>query len=217
MSLVPRRRGSSTAALFVAILLTSPFFAHAEATHAAGTVGSGPAIRIDNFGQVTEKYYRGAQPAGQDYADLASLGVKTVIDLTSDDTDPNEPRMTEQAGMKYVRIPMTTHEPPTAGQLSQFLAVVNDPANEPVYVHCVGGRHRTGVMTAAYRMTGQGWTADQAFREMKTYKFGADFLHAEFKAFVYAFHPAVTREAASSPIAAAAAPISQISASAGNH
>jgi protein tyrosine/serine phosphatase len=54
-------------------------------------------------------------------------------------------------------------------------------------VHCVGGRHRTGVMTAAYRMTHDGWTPDRAFAEMKQYKFGADFLHPELKAFVFSY------------------------------
>jgi hypothetical protein len=33
-----------------------------------------PAIRIDNFGQVNANYFRGAQPKGRDYADLAALG-----------------------------------------------------------------------------------------------------------------------------------------------
>ena len=54
-----------------------------------------------------------------------------------------------------------------------------------MYVHCVGGKHRTGVMTAVYRMAQEGWTSDQAFKEMKRYKYGADFLHPEFKKFVY--------------------------------
>ena len=45
---------------------------------------------------------------------------------------------------------MTTHEPPTNEQLAQFLRIVNDPVQQPVYVHCKGGRHRTGVMTAAF-------------------------------------------------------------------
>ena len=40
-------------------------------------------------------------------------------------------------------------------------------------------------------MTADGWTADQAFREMKQYQFGADFLHPEFKKFVLAFNPAL--------------------------
>jgi len=148
------------------------------------------AIRIDNFAKVSATYYRGAQPVGRDYPALAAVGVKTIINLTSDDADPSERGLTERAGMRYVQIPMTTHEPPTPDQLAQFLGIVNDPASQPVYVHCVGGRHRTGVMTAVYRMTSDGWTADRAFNEMKQYKYGPDFLHAEFKAFVYGFRPA---------------------------
>ena len=145
-------------------------------------------IRIDNFGQVNATYYRGAQPIGRDYADLAALGIKTVIDLQRDG-DPREESLVQQAGMTFYRIPMTTHEPPTSEQLAQFLRVVNDPASEPVYVHCAGGRHRTGVMSAVYRMEKDGWTSDQAFAEMKRYKFGMDFLHPEFKQFVYGYHP----------------------------
>ncbi len=91
--------------------------------------------------------------------------------------------------MKFVRIPMNTRVAPTADQVALFLKLVNDPANQPVYVHCAGGRHRTGVMTAVYRMTQDGWTADKAFQEMKQYRFGADFLHPEFKRFVYAYQP----------------------------
>jgi protein-tyrosine phosphatase len=159
-------------------------------------------IRIDNFGRVGDTYYRGAQPAGRDYQDLAALGVKTVINLTSDDALAEEQGLVERAGMTYFQIPMTTHEVPTAEQLTQFLKLVNDPVSQPVYVHCVGGRHRTGVMTAAYRITHDGWTADQAFKEMKNYKFGADFLHAEFKQFVYGY-PAALRATA----AADAAPL----------
>ena len=145
-------------------------------------------IRIDNFGRVNANYYRGAQPVGQDYADLKAFGIKTVIDL-QEDFDASEASLVQRAGMKFFRIPMTTRETPSAAKLSQFLNLVNDPANQPVYVHCAGGRHRTGVMTAAYRMTADRWTSDEAFAEMKKYKFGADFLHPEFKRFVYAYRP----------------------------
>jgi tyrosine-protein phosphatase SIW14 len=158
-------------------------------------------VHIDNFGQVNANYYRGAQPEGQDYATLSALGIRTVIDLTKDG-DSSEAASVEQAGMRFFRIPMTTHESPTADQISRFLAIVNDPANQPVYVHCQGGRHRTGVMTAVYRMTADGWDADRSFGEMKRYKFGADFLHPEFKDFVYSYHA----DAAPAVAAAAAAP-----------
>jgi tyrosine-protein phosphatase SIW14 len=184
-----------TAALFVALSLASPAAAQTANRGTSSSVVDVSKTRIDNFGVVNSNYYRGAQPKGRDYADLASLGVKTLIDLTSDDADASEKAMAENAGMRYVQIPMTTHEPPTSAQLAEFLRIVNDPASQPVYVHCVGGRHRTGIMTAAYRMTRDGWTADQAFSEMKQYKFGADFLHSEFKDFVYRYPTVLARTA----------------------
>ena len=177
-------------AILIALSLTSPAAIRAGNGRAGAAVDNSSGIHIGNFGRVNRNSYRGGQPEGHAYADLAALGVKTVIDLTSYDADPTERVLTEQAGMRYVQIPMTTHRPPTAAQLAQFLGVVNDPARQPVYVHCERGRHRTGVMTAAYRMTDDGWTADQAFHEMKQYGFGADVLHSEFKKFVYGYRPA---------------------------
>lgn len=150
-------------------------------------------IRIGNFGRVSTTYYRGEQPEGRDYADLAALGIKTIIDLQADGQNFDEPKLVEGAGMTFYRIPMTTHLPPTPEQLTQFLTIVNDPARQPVYVHCAGGRHRTGVMTAVYRMEQDRWTSDQAFKEMKRYKFGFDFLHPEFKQFVYSYRPSTLR------------------------
>ena len=147
-------------------------------------------IRIFNFGKISPTYYRGGELKGHEAADLASLGVKTVIDLRGDDYDPAEARLVTSSGMQYVRMPMTTRTAPTAEEIAKFLSIVTDPAKQPVYVHCVEGRHRTGVMTAVYRMTVDGWTPDRAFDEMKQYKFGMDFLHPEFKRFVYAYHPA---------------------------
>lgn len=168
-------------ALIIALAVTIP--AWAQTSHN----GNFPGIKLKNFGQISDNYYRGAQPKGNDYADLAKLGVKTVINLASDDSDANEKTLVETAGMQYRQIPMTTHVPPGPIQIAEFLAIVNDPNSQPVFVHCVGGKHRTGVMTAIYRMTQYHWTADQAFQEMKQFDFGASFLHPEFKSFVYEY------------------------------
>jgi tyrosine-protein phosphatase SIW14 len=179
--MTPNRRAPRTiAALFVAVALAFPAAAQTNRT-------SANRVSIDNFGRISANYFRGAQPQGGDYADLRGLGVKTIIDLTQDG-DVSEAGVVKGLGMRFFRIPMTTRLTPTAQQIQQFLTIVNDPANQPVYVHCQGGRHRTGVMTAIYRMTADGWNADRAFAEMKRFKFGADFLHPEFKRFVYAYH-----------------------------
>ena len=174
------------AALFTAALALSAVPSLAQSPVQTSNLVQ-PSVSIDNFGRINAHYYRGAQPLGNDFQDLATLGVKTIIDLTSDDGAVNEQAMTEAAGMRFVKIPMTTREEPTTAELEKFLSIVNDPAAQPVYVHCVGGRHRTGVMTAIYRITSDGWTGEQAFKEMKQYKYGADFLHPEFKKFVLAY------------------------------
>src|SRR5262245_55472613 len=128
-------------------------------------------LDIDNFGRVNANYYRGSLPRREDFEGLAAAGIKTIVDLTSDDGDPLESSSARAAGLKFFKLPMTTHSAPSRDELANFFAIVDDPANQPVYVHCVGGKHRTGVMTAAYRMTQEGWTADQAFQEMKQYRF----------------------------------------------
>jgi len=188
-----RRASNIAAAALFGLLLATPLRAQTTA------IAPAAAVHIDNFGRINANYYRGAQPQGDDYADLKALGIRTIVDLTQDG-DASEPGIVEGLGMKFVRIPMTTHEAPTPAKLQQFLALVNDPANQPVYVHCQGGRHRTGIMTAVYRMTHEGWTPDRAFAEMKQYKFGADFLHPEFKSFVYAYHPAAAAAAAATDV-----------------
>ncbi len=146
------------------------------------------AIRIDNFGQINAHYYRGAQPRPDDYADLAALGVRTVIDLTRDGRD-DERGFVEAHGMRFVRIPLTTSERPPDAAIAQFLSIVNDPANQPVYVHCQGGRHRTGTMTAVYRMADDGWTADRAYQEMKQYRFEGFPDHPTLRKFIYSYQP----------------------------
>jgi len=163
----------------------------------AQTTAASVRIGIDNFARVSDTYFRGAQPMGSDYADLARLGVKTVINLIGDsDLDKTEESSVVAQGMRYVQIPMSTHKAPTAKQLETFLSIVNDPQRQPVYVHCVGGRHRTGVMTAVYRMTKDGISGAEAFSEMKRFNYGPDFLHPEFKKFVYAYQPNKTAIAA---------------------
>jgi tyrosine-protein phosphatase SIW14 len=144
-------------------------------------------IGIRNFGRTNENYYRGGQPDTRDYPELAAMGVRTVIDLTRGGRD-DEPQLVRQSGMKFYRIPLTTSDRPSEAAVSRFLSLVNDPDNWPVFVHCQGGRHRTGAMTAVYRMTHDAWTADHAYQEMKRYGFEGFPGHPALKSFVYDYY-----------------------------
>jgi protein tyrosine/serine phosphatase len=145
--------------------------------------GSFPNVHIKNFGQMDERFYRGAQPKEADYKDLAALGIKTVIDLR-EDSESYEKREAEALGMRYVNIPMDDKEYPKSEQVSQFLKLVDDPATGKFFVHCAGGRHRTGVMGAAYRFNHDHWNFDQVYAEMKDYDFYTRFGHGKMKDFV---------------------------------
>jgi protein tyrosine phosphatase (PTP) superfamily phosphohydrolase (DUF442 family) len=128
-------------------------------------------ISVKNFGKINDNYYRGAQPLNQDeFAQLKKFGIKTVIDLRKDSLR-QAPEWARNSGLQYFNIPLLARKPATEDQTSYFLSLVNNPDNWPVYVHCKGGRHRTGGMTAIYRISHDGWTADQAFKEMEEYDF----------------------------------------------
>ncbi len=145
--------------------------------------GSFPNVKIKNFGQMDERYYRGAQPEPGDYQSLADLGIKTVVDLRNDPTD-YEKSAAEAVGMKYVNIPMSGWKSPKDRDVQAFLDLLNNPETGTVYVHCKAGIHRTGITAAVYRFTKYGWDYDKAYKEMKNYEFSTGWVHGALKDYV---------------------------------
>ena len=145
-------------------------------------------VRIKNFGKVNDHYYRGSQPDVENLAELKRIGVKTVIDLRAD-REAGADSWARGEGLQYFNIQLSTKRAATEEQIAYFFKLVDDPANWPVYVHCKGGKHRTGAMTAIYRIARDGWTADQAYGEMKKYDFeDGVFYPRVLKKFVYSFY-----------------------------
>jgi tyrosine-protein phosphatase SIW14 len=140
-------------------------------------------VKIKNFGQMDERFYRGAQPKEKDYESLKALGITTVVDLQAEPKD-YEKRLVESLGMRYVNIPMVGKKYPTNEAVEAFLKLVDDPETGKFYVHCAGGRHRTGAMGAVYRFTKYNWNFDQVYAEMKKYDFYTSWGHGDFKTFV---------------------------------
>lgn len=121
---------------------------------------------IDNFYKVDEEVYRGAQPSAEGFKYLAGIGVKTVIDLReADSRSTAEQKLVTADGLKYINIPMTGLTPPTQGQTDQIMAILNDPAAGPVFVHCKRGADRTGAVMASYRINHDGWDNARALQE----------------------------------------------------
>lgn len=162
----------------IALVLASTAHAFSQEAEKATTK-----VTIKNFGQMDERFFRGAQPKEDEYAELAALGIKTVIDLR-EDVEPYSKTQAEAAGMRYVNIPMIAKKYPETSQVEQFIKLVDDPSTGKFYVHCAGGRHRTGAMGAVYRFNHYNWNFDQVYAEMKKYDFYTRWGHGDFKKFV---------------------------------
>ena len=75
-------------------------------------------------------------------------------------------------GIKYVRMPLRVWSYdqgviPADENVHRFLAIMADPKNHPVLIHCYRGVHRTGTYGAIYRMERQGWSNEDAIEELK--------------------------------------------------
>ena len=172
---------SSLSVLFavVALVLTSSVTAFTQELNKADV----SKVSIKNFGQMDDRFFRGGQPKQDEYPELAALGIRTVIDLQDDPTS-YEKQSVEALGMKYINIPMSDKSYPESTKIDQFLKLVNDPSTGKFYVHCAGGRHRTGVMGAVYRFNLYNWNYDQVYAEMKKYDFYTRWGHGDMKKFV---------------------------------
>jgi protein tyrosine/serine phosphatase len=151
-------------------------------------------VSIKNFGQMDDRFFRGAQPKEKEFKELAQLGIRTVIDLR-DDPESYEKPMVESLGMTYIHIPMIAKKYPTPEALDLFLKTVNDPNTGKFYVHCAGGRHRTGVMGAVYRFKFYNWDFEQVYKEMKQYDFYTRWGHGAFKDFVEDYYTQIQQQA----------------------
>jgi protein tyrosine phosphatase (PTP) superfamily phosphohydrolase (DUF442 family) len=118
--------------------------------------------------RVTDELYRSEQPSARGMQNLKQLGIKTIVNLRSFHSDRGKIGGT---GFEYEHIFMK----PWHGEEEdavRFLQIVTDPQRTPVLVHCQRGSDRTGAMIAIYRIAVQGWSKEEAIREMTQGGFG---------------------------------------------
>jgi tyrosine-protein phosphatase SIW14 len=133
---------------------------------------------LPNFGVVGSQLSRGAQPEDAAFAELKTLGVDLVVSFRHDaDQIARERLQVEAHHMRFVSIPWRGKDQPRTEHVAEFLRVLRDNPERKVFVHCKRGAERTGVMVAAYRISRDGWTPEQALAEMKAFRFRSRFRH----------------------------------------
>jgi protein-tyrosine phosphatase len=145
---------------------------------------------IENFYQVDQQVYRGAQPETSGFRYLAKIGVKTVLDLReAGERSTAEDRVVTGDGMRYVNVPMTGLTPPTEAQITKILTLLEGNTVGPVFVHCKRGADRTGAVIAAYRIDHDHWDNARALKEATSRKMS--FFQFPRQSFIRTFHPRV--------------------------
>jgi len=126
---------------------------------------------VPNLYRVNASLYRSAQPTREGIAGIdEDVGlvngdppIKTVVSLRTFRTDASIDPVSST--LTFVRIPAQSWHPEDE-DVVRFLRVANDPARQPVLVHCRRGADRTGTMVAIYRVIAEGWTKADAIDEM---------------------------------------------------
>ena len=95
-------------------------------------------MNIINFVQLTENIGSSGQPSREEFAQITTLGYKTVINLalvTSDNAIVNEGDIVTELGLSYIHIPIQWQKP-TLEQFRLFVAVMQQQNQRKIWVHC---------------------------------------------------------------------------------
>jgi protein tyrosine phosphatase (PTP) superfamily phosphohydrolase (DUF442 family) len=117
---------------------------------------------VPNLYRVEPDLLRSAQPDVAGFKELSALGIKSVLDLRAGHADARDAGATV---LRFLHIPMrawSLHD----DQVVAALKILADKSNRPLLVHCQKGADRTGAILALYRVVVQGWTKEDALKEM---------------------------------------------------
>jgi protein tyrosine/serine phosphatase len=138
-----------------------------------------PFSSLPHFGKVDQMLFRGGLPKEAGYRRLSELGIDTVINLIDENS-----RKQRDIASKYVNnwypIPMSDTLAPSKDDIQEFVDIINRSVGR-VFVHCKGGRHRTGFMVAVYRTVFWTWDKERAWKEAEDYCYYASFNHGKIR------------------------------------
>jgi tyrosine-protein phosphatase SIW14 len=150
-------------------------------------------VHLRNFAQVNDHIYRGGQPTATEIEQLGAIGIKLVIDLRgTDDARDSERREIEKLGIHYKNVPFPAFSAPSRKQMEEALGLLLQSDSDPVFVHCLRGKDRTGTLIACYRIQHDHWENRQALEEAKHH--GLSVAERGMRSYIAHFEPLTPAE-----------------------
>jgi len=122
---------------------------------------------VTNFAKLESTIACGGATTPEGVAELKKLGYKAIINLRqATENGANieaEAAAAKEAGVTFVHLPFNGQSPDPA-VADRFLVAIQEPANQPVFVHC-GSGNRAAALWMVKRMVVDGWDADKAGTE----------------------------------------------------
>jgi len=123
---------------------------------------------VGNLHKINDVLYRSAQPTEEGMKNLEKMGIKTIINLRAFHSDKDKLKGT---GLLNNALSVKTWHIEDEDVI-KVLKIISKKENSPFLIHCQHGADRTGVMSAMYRIVVQGWSKDEAIREMVDRSYG---------------------------------------------
>ena len=120
---------------------------------------------ITNFLRVNDKICTGGQPGLDDLKRMKAEGIKAILNLRqpSEYNFAAEESKARELNLRYFSVPVDSQHP-TDQEADEFLKILADPENRPVFIHC-GSANRVGGFWMIRRVLVDGWKLDDAESE----------------------------------------------------
>ena len=110
---------------------------------------------------------------GQRREQLKKFGIDTIVDLRSELNGliENERQRAESLGIRFINLPGSGWATAKDDEIAQFFSLVGERPRRTIFIHCWLGGDRSGMFIAAYRIAFEGWSPQQAIREMRSFHY----------------------------------------------
>lgn len=144
---------------------------------------------IYNFVRLSKDFCTGGQPRVQELVNLKSTGTRSIVSLRrpSEFNEAAQVAEAKRLGIRYYNIPVNSQSPKDE-EVKEFLEILSDPNNLPVFIHCASA-NRVGGFWMIRRVLIDGWGIKEAEAEalrvgMKSpliKKFARSYIHKQMK------------------------------------